>query len=62
MSFQSWGKHLNETPYTTHTHRPKFALVVVKKRINTRIFRSEGRLANPPPGTVVDDVVTKPEW
>lgn len=43
--------------------RPKLAVVVVKKRINTRIFQDErGQLRNPPPGTVVDTEVTKPEW
>ena len=43
--------------------RPKMAVVVVKKRINSRMFH-EGRqgLANPPPGTIVDTVITKPEW
>lgn len=44
-------------------YAPKFTVVVVKKRINTRIFHNvRGDLMNPPPGTVVDDVVTKPEW
>lgn len=37
---------------------PMFAYVVVTKSINTRVFE-RGR--NPPPGTVVDDVVTLPE-
>ncbi|KAF3427934.1 hypothetical protein E2986_02003 [Frieseomelitta varia] len=35
----------------------KMAFVIVTKRINTRIFY---RNANPPPGTVVDDVITNP--
>ncbi|XP_060827964.1 piwi-like protein Siwi [Bombus pascuorum] len=35
----------------------KFAFVIVTKRINTRIFREKN---NPPPGTVIDDVVTNP--
>lgn len=44
-------------------YRPKFTVLVVKKRINTRIFHNlQGELKNPPPGTVVDDEVTKPEW
>lgn len=44
-------------------YRPKFTVIVVKKRINTRIFHNvQGELKNPPPGTVVDDEVTKPEW
>lgn len=42
---------------------PKFSVVVVKKRIITRIFSTyQGRMDNPPPGTLVDTVITKPEW
>lgn len=37
---------------------PRFAFVIVSKRINTRYFLDRG---NPPPGTVVDDVITLPE-
>ncbi|XP_056630152.1 piwi-like protein Siwi [Diorhabda sublineata] len=37
----------------------KMAFIVVSKRINTRIFTDRGE--NPPPGTVVDDVITLPE-
>lgn len=38
----------------------KLAVVVVKKRINNRFFmKDRGSLSNPPPGTVIDDVVTK---
>jgi aubergine-like protein len=36
----------------------KMAFVIVTKRINTRLF-CDGK--NPPPGTVVDDVITLPE-
>ncbi|XP_063905421.1 piwi-like protein Siwi [Zophobas morio] len=36
----------------------KMAFIVVSKRINTRIFTEKD---NPPPGTVVDDVITLPE-
>ncbi|XP_049546124.1 protein aubergine-like isoform X2 [Anopheles darlingi] len=39
-------------------HKPQLGVIVVSKRINTRLF-SNGR--NPPPGTVVDDVITLPE-
>ncbi|XP_041456323.1 piwi-like protein 1 [Lytechinus variegatus] len=40
----------------------KLGVVVVKKRINNRFFADlKGGLSNPPPGTVVDDVVTKPQ-
>ncbi|XP_008847235.1 piwi-like protein 3 [Nannospalax galili] len=35
--------------------------IVVKKRINTRFFVNEASM-NPPPGTVVDQVVTREEW
>lgn len=46
-----------------NTFSPKFAVVVVKKRINTRIFHEDrGELKNPPPGTVVDTDVTQPKW
>ena len=42
---------------------PKFTVIVVKKRINARIFHNlQGELKNPPPGTVVDTEITKPEW
>nr|QKI80092.1 Piwi2 [Eriocheir sinensis] len=42
--------------------KPEFAFIIVSKKINTRFFsRSTGRIGNPPPGTVVDDVITLPE-
>ena len=42
---------------------PKIGMVVVKKRISTRLFQEAGgRFQNPPPGSVVDSVVTRPEW
>ena len=42
---------------------PKFCMIVVKKRISTRLFaEQQGQYANPMPGTVVDTVVTRPEW
>ncbi|XP_065565828.1 piwi-like protein Siwi [Artemia franciscana] len=34
---------------------------VVSKRINTRILAVNGQYGNPPPSTIVDDVVTVPE-
>ncbi|XP_026877877.2 piwi-like protein 1 isoform X1 [Electrophorus electricus] len=44
-------------------YAPKLSVVVVKKRIATRFFaRLDGKLANPPPGTVIDTEVTRPEW
>uniref|UniRef100_A0A4W3IWE6 Piwi-like RNA-mediated gene silencing 1 n=1 Tax=Callorhinchus milii TaxID=7868 RepID=A0A4W3IWE6_CALMI len=42
---------------------PKLSVIVVKKRVNARFFsRSGGRLQNPPPGTIIDTEVTRPEW
>lgn len=37
---------------------PKFAFIIVNKRINTRLFEGD---RNPLPGTIVDDVITLPE-
>uniref|UniRef100_UPI0037E74F43 piwi-like protein 1 isoform X2 n=1 Tax=Semicossyphus pulcher TaxID=241346 RepID=UPI0037E74F43 len=46
-----------------HDYMPKLSVVVVKKRISTRFFaRFQGKVNNPPPGTVVDLEVTRPEW
>lgn len=35
----------------------KLAFIIVTKRLNTRLFLNGG---NPPPGTIVDDVITSP--
>ncbi|KAG1974044.1 piwi-like protein 1 [Pimephales promelas] len=44
-------------------YEPKLTVVVVKKRISSRFFaRIDGKIANPPPGTVIDSEVTRPEW
>ncbi|XP_049435036.1 piwi-like protein 1 [Epinephelus fuscoguttatus] len=44
-------------------YMPKLSVVVVKKRIISRFFAlSHGKVTNPPPGTVVDTDVTRPEW
>ncbi|CAL8120087.1 unnamed protein product [Orchesella dallaii] len=46
------------------TSPPKLSYIIVNKRINTRIFakdRAPQCYINPLPGTVVDDVVTRPE-
>ncbi|XP_060893634.1 piwi-like protein 1 [Labrus mixtus] len=46
-----------------HDYLPKLSVVVVKKRISTRFFsHTNGKVDNPPPGTVVDSDVTRPEW
>ncbi|KAM4577685.1 piwi-like protein 1 [Odontesthes bonariensis] len=44
-------------------YEPKLSVVVVKKRINSRFFAMIGdKISNPPPGTVIDSEVTRPEW
>ena len=45
-------------------YSPKMAVVVVQKRISTRVFLQAGRggLSNPPPGTVVDHTITRRGW
>lgn len=44
--------------YVNSEFKSQLTIVVVNKRINTRLFMG-GR--NPPPGTVVDDIITMPE-
>ncbi|MBN3322502.1 PIWL1 protein, partial [Atractosteus spatula] len=44
-------------------YSPKVTVIIVKKRISTRFFaRIDGKLSNPPPGTIIDTDVTRPEW
>ncbi|XP_053668033.1 protein aubergine-like [Anopheles marshallii] len=38
--------------------RPQLSIIVVSKRINTRLFMAN---RNPPPCTIVDDIITLPE-
>ncbi|XP_050080186.1 protein aubergine-like [Anopheles maculipalpis] len=38
--------------------KPQLSMIVVSKRINTRLFMAD---RNPPPGTIVDDIITLPE-
>ncbi|XP_035903682.1 protein aubergine-like [Anopheles stephensi] len=38
--------------------KPQLSVIVVSKRINTRLFMAD---RNPPPGTIVDDIITLPE-
>ncbi|XP_033126803.1 piwi-like protein 1 [Anneissia japonica] len=41
---------------------PALTMVIVRKRISTRlILNSNGQLSNPLPGTIADSVITKPE-
>jgi len=44
-------------------YQPKLAVVVVQKRISTRIFmRGPKGLDNPPPGSLLDHTVTRKGW
>ncbi|KAG7489102.1 hypothetical protein JOB18_004908 [Solea senegalensis] len=44
-------------------YMPKLSVVVVKKRISSRFFAFiNGKVSNPPPGTIIDTEVTRPEW
>uniref|UniRef100_A0AAX7T3L8 Piwi-like protein 1 n=1 Tax=Astatotilapia calliptera TaxID=8154 RepID=A0AAX7T3L8_ASTCA len=44
-------------------YNPKLSVVVVKKHISSRFFAHiNGKVSNPPPGTIVDVEVTRPEW
>nr|DBA23135.1 TPA: hypothetical protein GDO54_014081 [Pyxicephalus adspersus] len=48
---------------TEKDYSPKLSVIVLKKRINTRFFANlGGKLQNPPPGTIIDTQVTRPEW
>ncbi|XP_065176641.1 piwi-like protein 1 [Sycon ciliatum] len=40
-------------------YKPRMAMVIVQKRISTRVFFRGHQLENPPPGTVVDHTVTR---
>ncbi|XP_005096149.1 piwi-like protein 1 [Aplysia californica] len=42
--------------------KPALTMVIVKKRINTRIFKRAEKVMNPQPGSVVDTFITKQEW
>ena len=44
------------------SYTPQMTFIVVKKRINQRFFDWDEKPTNPPPGTVIDQEVTKPEW
>ncbi|XP_034941705.1 piwi-like protein Siwi isoform X2 [Chelonus insularis] len=52
-------KHLREHLDKFYAQNPvKMAFIIVTKRINVRLFLN--KRDNPPPGTVVDDVITNP--
>ncbi|XP_018431983.1 PREDICTED: piwi-like protein 1 [Nanorana parkeri] len=57
------GQLVDSIKATGKDYSPRLSVIVVKKRLNTRFFASlGGRLQNPPPGTIVDVEVTRPEW
>nr|NP_001107667.1 seali [Strongylocentrotus purpuratus]ABY58155.1 seali [Strongylocentrotus purpuratus] len=44
-------------------YKPQLCIVVVQKRINTRIFSvAGGNYENPYPGMVIDHTITRPTW
>ena len=44
-------------------YKPKMAVVVVQKRISTRIFgKGSNGYDNPPPGTIIDHTITRKGW
>lgn len=46
-------------------YKPKFAVIVVKKRVSARLFaldQRSGHPSNPRPGSVIDTEVTRSEW
>jgi len=46
-------------------YNPKIGFVVVKKRISSRFFAQDPQsrgATNPPPGTIIDEEATRPEW
>lgn len=58
-----WSSFFFFLEFFKRRHKPciQLTFIVVKKRINTRFFVNEAS-TNPPPGTVVDQVVTREEW
>ncbi len=46
------------------SYNPKLAVIVVQKRISTRIFLRGGPkgLGNPAPGSIVDHTITRKGW
>jgi len=57
LALKQAGEDLGVADYA-----PKLTFTIVTKRVNMRFFVINGQsLVNPLPGTVVDDVVTRPE-
>ncbi|CAH1801213.1 unnamed protein product [Owenia fusiformis] len=56
--------HSLDKCYTANGHKkPGLTVVIIKKKISTRFFLRDGRgTMNPPPGTIVDSQITRPEW
>lgn len=54
---------INCFPNINPSYSPKLTFIVCQKRINTRIFAQKtGSLDNPPPGTVMDNTITRRDW
>lgn len=51
-------QHLTQIYANVKDFKPQLSVIVVNKRINTRLFMAD---RNPPPGTIVDDIITLPE-
>ncbi|KAK2142285.1 hypothetical protein LSH36_977g02059 [Paralvinella palmiformis] len=54
-------------PAVGESYQPKLGVVVVQKRINTRLFSVQNgkrtmEFSNPPPGTIMDHTVTSRNW
>lgn len=69
IKFLTWRVHVTKCYFfwwslcPDSSYSPKLSVVVVKKRISSRFFAHiNGKVSNPPPGTVVDSEVTRPEW
>ncbi|XP_001603582.2 piwi-like protein Ago3 [Nasonia vitripennis] len=50
---------LNTCARLDPAYKPKLSVIIVQKRVNTRIFEKKRQLGNPPPGTVVDSTITR---
>ena len=49
--------------FSGENYKPRLAVVVVQKRISTRLFaKGQNGYENPPPGTVMDHTITRKGW